>query len=418
MLANKERILEKMKEFNLDVIIASYPENVSYLADFQSHLPYMYRFLGVESFALFAKSNDIAPALIISVVDVPWAARYPSWIEEVYTFGSPFYIVCPEGALSAGETKYKEILDDHRKNAPSAGEAIAKALKEKGLQKGRIGLDEKYIYGETREQIVRALPHAKIVDAFELFKVIRMVKTPDELQRLKTVGILNERAVMMFIDHLGEGVPEEELTQKYLDGVAKEGAIFEFWNTASGTQSAMNIMSQGHFYPPSAYCLEKGDIIRYDGGCIYNKYHADAGGCAVIGPPTKKQKATYNAIEAGVESAMELLRPGAVPSKIYQQTVTAVEKAGLKHYSKLATFVGHGIGIEARDYPILRSPVKAKSPFLPGSYDLPIEENMVINIEVPYRELGLGGFQVEYTLLVRQDGCEKLYAHERELVIC
>jgi Xaa-Pro aminopeptidase len=43
---------------------------------------------------------------------------------------------------------------------------------------------------------------------------------------------------------------------------------------------------------------------------------------------------------------------------------------------------------------------------------------MVISIEVPYvRELGLGGFQIEYTLLVTKDGCEKLYPHERELVI-
>ena len=37
MLANRQRILQKMEEFDLDVIIASHPENVSYLSDFQSH---------------------------------------------------------------------------------------------------------------------------------------------------------------------------------------------------------------------------------------------------------------------------------------------------------------------------------------------------------------------------------------------
>ena len=79
MLVNKERMLQKMEEFDLDVIIASHPENVSYLADFQSQLPYMYRFLNVESFALFPRSSDIAPALIIvgclmmsSVVKIEW----------------------------------------------------------------------------------------------------------------------------------------------------------------------------------------------------------------------------------------------------------------------------------------------------------------------------------------------------------
>ena len=119
-----------------------------------------------------------------------------------------------------------------------------------------------------------------------------------------------------------------------------------------------------------------------------------------------------------MERAMELLRPGMLPSKIFHETITAVEKSGLKDYTKMANFVGHGIGIEARDYPILTRTQKALSPFLPGSYDLPVEENMVISVEVPYvRELGLRGFQVEYTLLVTKNGCEKLYPHERELVV-
>jgi len=210
---------------------------------------------------------------------------------------------------------------------------------------------------------------------------------------------------------------EEELTQQFLESTAKEGAVFEFWNTASGTQSSMTIMSNGHFHPASGYRLKKGDIFRYDGGSIYNKYHSDAGGCTVLGEPTKKQKACYRGIEAGMEKAMETLRPGAIPSKIFEESVATAEKAGLKDYSKQAFFVGHGIGIEARDYPIFTRPVKATSPFLPGSYDVPIEENMVISIEVPYKELGLGGFQIEYTLLVKKDGCEKLYPHIRELVI-
>lgn len=418
MLANRERMLQKMEEFKLDGVIASHPENVSYLSDLQSHSPYMYRFFNHESFALFPRMGDTAPALIISVADVALAARYPSWIEEIYTFGNPFYIIYPEGKLSGEETQFKRILDDRGKYAPSAGEAIVKALKQKGLEKGRIGLDEKNVSPMTREQIINGLPNAKFIDAFELFRIIRMVKTPEEIERLKTVGLLNERAVMAVMKRVAEGISEEELTQLFLESVAKEGAVFEFWNTASGTQSSLIMMSNGHTHPPPDYRLKKGDLFRYDGGCIYNLYHSDAGGCAVIGTPTQRQKICYRAIEAGMEKAMELLHPGILPSKLFQETITAVERSGLRDYTKMANFVGHGIGIEARDYPILTRPQKAFSPFLPGSYDLPIEENMVISIEVPYvRELGLGGFQIEYTLLVTKDGCEKLYPHERELVI-
>jgi Xaa-Pro aminopeptidase len=97
-----------------------------------------------------------------------------------------------------------------------------------------------------------------------------------------------------------------------------------------------------------------------------------------------------------MERGMELLRPGAIPSQVFAEVVKAVEKAGVNDYSKLATFCGHGIGIEARDYPIFTKPVKATSPFLPGSYDVPIEEGMVIMLEMPHSVLGLGGFQIEY----------------------
>jgi Xaa-Pro aminopeptidase len=216
---------------------------------------------------------------------------------------------------------------------------------------------------------------------------------------------------------LAEGLSEEDLAQHFLECTAKEGAVFEFWNTASGTQSSMTIMSYGHHQPRAKYPLKKGDMFRYDGGSIYNKYHSDAGGCAVLGTPNARMKICYRAIEAGMEKAIELLRPEAIPSKLFAEVAATVEKAGIKDYTKYAHFCGHGIGIEARDYPVFTKPMKARSPFLPGSYDLPVEEGMVISIEVPYGELGLGGFQVEYTLLVKKDGCERLYPHHRELVV-
>lgn len=415
MLANRRRIIEKMEQFELDILIATYPENVCYLSNYQSHKPYLWRFFDTYSYAIFPRRDDIAPALIIPVKDVTWEARFPSWFKEVYTFGNPSYILSSGEILGKEENKFKKILDDKNKNAKSAGECIVKVLKKMGIKNARIGLDEKNIQGAIREKIITDLPNINLIDAFELFRLIRMVKTPEEIERLKIVGLKNERAITSVLNKVSKNISEDEITQYYLENIAKEGAIFDFWNSSAGRNSSMGIMSSGHFSPYSEYKLKKGDIFRFDGGCIYNKYHADFGGCAVLGTPNKKQKKCYKAIESGMERAKELLQPGVIPSKIFQETVTAVEKAGLKDYSRITTNCGHGIGIELRDYPFIRKPVKADSPFLPGSYDVPIEENMVINIEVPYKELGLGGFQIEYTFLVGKDGCKKLYPHERDM---
>lgn len=417
MLFNRDRMLRKMEEFRLDAVIATHPENVSYMSDLQSQLPYMYRFLSVESFAFVPRRADIAPALIVSRGDVAWAARYPSWMPEVYTFGNPSYVVHSEDTLSEGEKRFRRMLDDRDKHAETAGDVIVKLLKHNGLDSGRIALDEKNLHPATREAITAGVPRVTFLDAFELIRWTRMVKTSEELGRIKEAGVLNERAVQSVLARLAPGVTEEELAQHFLDCTAKDGAIFEFWNTASGTQSAMTIMGNAHHFPKARYALKAGDMFRYDGGGIYNRYHSDAGGCALMGTPAAAHKTAYRGIEAGMERGMELLRPGAIPSQLFGEVTKAVEKAGVKDYGKLATFCGHGIGIEARDYPIFTKPVKATSPFLPGTYDLPIEEGMVINLEMPYSVLGLGGFQIEYTLLVGKNGCEKLYPHTRELVV-
>ena len=42
---------------------------------------------------------------------------------------------------------------------------------------------------------------------------------------------------------------------------------------------------------------------------------------------------------------------------------------------------------------------------------------MVINIEIPYYEMGYGGFQLEYTMVVTKSGYEFLIPVERNLLV-
>ena len=80
-------------------------------------------------------------------------------------------------------------------------------------------------------------------------------------------------------------------------------------------------------------------------------------------------------------------------------------------------FVGHTIGIEAREFPFeFAAPKKLASPFLPETTDVPLEENMMINVEVALVELGFGGIQIEHTLLVTQSGFKFITVEKRESV--
>ena len=84
---------------------------------------------------------------------------------------------------------------------------------------------------------------------------------------------------------------------------------------------------------------------------------------------------------------------------------------------RFTNFVGHTIGIEAREFSFeFAAPKKLSSPFLPESTDVPLQEGMMIDVEITLIEMGFGGIQIEHTLLVKKDGFEFITAEKRELI--
>ena len=414
MLFNKPRALEMMERHGLDAVVASFRENVAYLSDVQSFLPGMYRFLDVESFALFARDPGVPPAVVISSEDAAWGSEYDTWIGDVYLFGKKKIFRGAEA--SEGERRCLALSDKH-KSQPRAADALLQAIRDRWLERSCIGLDEKSFRPPTLAGLKEHCPNVKWVEAFEFFRVLRTVKTPEELDRLRVAAEVNERAREDAFAVIREGVVEEDILAAFRESTAKRGAVIEFWNSGAGYRAAFTLLCNGSLFPACRYRMKKGDVFRFDGGSIWNLYHSDTGATAIIGGPTPRQKTCYGAIKAGMDAAMNLLRPGAKASDVYASVVSAVEKSGLPHFGEYSTFCGHGIGIEARDYPIFVPPMKTDNPFLPGSYDIPLEKDMVVNIEVPYRETGVGGFQIEYSFRITATGCELLIPQKRELEI-
>ena len=171
--------------------------------------------------------------------------------------------------------------------------------------------------------------------------------------------------------------------------------------------------SEGIF-PPSAKKLEAGDLLRTDVGIYLNSLHSDICATAVLGEPTAKQKKLFEAGQAGLARCLDLCKPGARPSELLDGLNRGVKQAGVSDHKE---FVGHTIGIEAREFPFeFTAPKKLSSPFLPETTDVPLEENMVINVEVALVELGFGGIQIEHTLLITGNGFEFMTAEPRELI--
>jgi Xaa-Pro aminopeptidase len=136
---------------------------------------------------------------------------------------------------------------------------------------------------------------------------------------------------------------------------------------------------------------------------VFKGYRGDVARMAVLGEPDARAQRAYDAVEAGVQAALDSIKPGAEGGAVFDATVAAVRDAGLPEFRR--HHAGHGIGLEPAEAPWLR----------PGGQSL--EAGMVLRVEAPYYELGGFGVSVKETVLVTRGGAAAVNRSHRGLVV-
>jgi Xaa-Pro aminopeptidase len=274
--------------------------------------------------------------------------------------------------------------------------ALVTALQARGLDGARVGIDEYGIPPAYLAKVREALPRTTFVPAWEVFRQIRAIKTPEEVARLRGSAQIAEKSIAAALAVARPGASELDLAAAFHTTTIREGASPVLGCIGTGPRSALPNAQ------PTDRRLVAGDVIRFDVGGRYRHYRADIARIATLGEPAAKLKRYHHAIRAGMLRAIEAMKPGARCADIFTLAVDTVRKEGLSHYRR--NHVGHGIGLDGYDPPNLT----------PSSTET-LEEGMVLCVETPYYELGFAGLQVEDTVLVGKDGPVSLMATSSEL---
>ncbi len=397
MLLNQPRAAAFMERHRLDALIATHPNHVTYATNYGGHTPRIYE--GKEAFALIPREMEGA-ALLAHIGEASYLAEKGAevWVPEIWTYGTSKITWGADLQPDEDEKRLLAILQDTDRNASSLPELLARVLDERGLSAAAVGLDESGLSVDLYERVKAACPGVAFTPARSVWREIELVKTEEELARMRRAALANERAVSEVMAALRIGAVEAEIHQLYREAAAREGGALEFFNSAGGRRA-------GDFFQEGPYRLQKGDTYRFDAGLVLGHYHADTGGVAVMGPPAARQREIYETITAGMEAALSAVKPGATYEAVWRAGVDEVMRRGIEKYDVIRSDLGHGIGIEPRTPDLMRGNMLA------------LEEGMVINVEVPYYEMGYGGFQLEYSLLITETGHEKLIDNSRELVV-
>jgi len=401
MLLNRKRAEEKMAEYDLDALIATSAANVFYTSNLN---PFG------NAFVLFPYERDVEPALVASISSVtPITLSSPPWIRDVRYYGE-FYTTTQfaEEPLSEAERRLisaQESWERERERNPAT--ILLKLLEEKGLTRGRVGVDESNLRNEHPflRDIEREFSGLEVVKAQKIFREIRMVKSGEEIRRIKEALRITEKAWAAALEQVREGMTEEEFAEIYQRTIISEGGRisskgrFHGAPIGFGRRTAFVDIAE-----PSGYKLRKGDIIRLDGGACYMGYPSDMARTAVLGKPSDKLRRYFNAILKGERLAINMARPGIKPSTIFKAAVEKVREEGIPHFER--HHVGHGWGIEGYDPPLV-SPYEHR----------PLEGGMVLDFETPYYEVGWGGIMNEDVVVITEHDARYLTEFSKKLYV-
>ncbi|OGC00162.1 MAG: hypothetical protein A3G35_16145 [candidate division NC10 bacterium RIFCSPLOWO2_12_FULL_66_18] len=396
MLVDRKRAAAIMEERGLDFLLATRPENVYYASGhFSQNQWYVTRWTQV--YALIPRDPGAPMGLVLPVNDAGPVAEYLPPDPPVELYGEYFVSEGPGPLRDPVDQRLKQLALDSPRHR-TVLDALARLLERFGAMTGTIGVDEQGMDPALMEEARGRLPSVSFSRAWEVFREIRQVKGSEEIRRLREAVRIIEAAMEAALRMACPGATERDLHLEFEATIARMGGRPNYTILSFGERGA-----RGNVFG-SDRTLRRGDLIRFDIGCWFQGYYSDIARNAILGEPSLHQRTCYDAILAGHRAALAMVRPGAMPKGIFEVGMAAARQAGLPHLRR--HHVGHGIGLDFYEPPLL-GPATEK----------PLVTGMVVNVEIPYYEIGEGGFQVEDTVVVTETGCELLTRSPMELRI-
>lgn len=393
MLLNAERTVAVMEKRGLDALIAAGPTNFNYASDVRHA-----NLTRSQMFVVLLRNDVKDSALLMPLGDIRDEVGVGhTWIRDVRPMGK-FLIYKEENTVM--DNREEAIWKAVQRSKGDALTTLVQTLKDKGLTKKTIGLDEsgymKPAYEAMQSKLEKELG-GKVEYGFGALRQIRMIKTREELKRLKKCAQITEEAISDALDIAKVGTSGREIVRTYMQSAWEKGAFPRSDGIGLGRLAFLNNRQE-----PAPVRLKKGDLIRFDVSCVYESYYSDIARIGVVGAASPTQKKYYAAVKAGADAAIEAIRPGVRASQIFKAAVEGTRRAGIPNFDR--SHCGHGIGIEIYDEPIIYPDNETE-----------LEENMVINVENPYYSIGYGAAHVEDTVLVTRKGCQLLSTSSRDM---
>jgi Xaa-Pro aminopeptidase len=298
---------------------------------------------------------------------------------------------------------------------------------------GKLGLELDVVPALIYLQLLELFGGVAFVDVSPTIREVRMIKSAYEIERIEQAAE-QLRVVMAEIPAMMRAGCEREIDlAAKIEGALRRnrhqglvrtrrfGLEMHYGAVSAGASASYPTDFDGPdgmegLYPAvpqsgGERLLRRGEPIMIDLCGGYDGYIADKTRIFVSGGLKDEEMLRAHHFALRLQSEVKArMRPGAHSARIYQTIEELVRESPfapnfMGYGSNQTRFVGHGVGLELDELPIL----SARS-------EVVLKEGMVIAVEPKFFFGDRGGVGIENTWVVTKDGCRNLTADSDEIV--
>ena len=362
-----------MQRRELDALLVTTPENITYLTGFESPGHYWWQGMIVP---LYGEPTTLSRLLEVGGMDTL------SWVE-------------PDCNIA--------YRDDQEPM-----EELAGLLTSMGLDVGRVGYERNgwFFTAAQMDRLFGLLPDTEWVDCSGLVEQCRLIKSDLEIERITMAARTTEAGMRAGIEAVKAGANEDEVAAELMAALIRGGSewpsIVPF--VASGERGAIGHATWFHRE------LVPGDSIFLEVAGCRSRYHAPMMRTVMVGEPDQAMVQAFEAVQAAFHAALDAIKPGVVAGDVDQLARQVIAEYGFggNQASRVAYSVGIAVPPDWGEGHILSmKPGEART----------LEPNMTFHL-LPWVQLtGTGGMGVTDTIRVTADGAERITNFPRELFV-
>ncbi|MDQ7785015.1 MAG: Xaa-Pro peptidase family protein [Desulfomonilaceae bacterium] len=331
--------------------------------------------------------------------------------------GEPRLLVRRDFQRASEESPLEDVM--HIKSFEDVKNAVltdgAGSLKCLGMELDVLPVNNYHVY-------VGLFPGTEIKDVSLLIKLVRMIKSPYEIDLIRRAAAMNDELFRLVKDILREGMSEMEFSglleaeyrrmghQGYVRVRSFNQHVF-YGHVMSGRNLAVPSCSVGPTGGPGANAsmphgagskiIQRHEPVQIDYVGVVKGYVVDQARTYYLGEPPEEFRRIHEVAVRIQQALVEQGMPGTRAEAMYDTALRMAEEAGWSEFflghPMPVPFVGHGVGLELDEFPI----VGKKSPHV-------LQEGMVIALEPKFiiPDRGLAGIENSYA--VTSTGMERL----------